>query len=89
MEPLRKMKGNKGVRGGQGYEGVRHDVKAVFSDWNFTPQLHLQFDPCKIRAGAFAFNPNLLIQDDFCPQKLSTPPFALAAAAGLRRCGGF
>jgi hypothetical protein len=31
MEAILQMEGNKGVRGGQGYEGVRHDVKTVFS----------------------------------------------------------
>jgi hypothetical protein len=31
VEALLQMDGNKGVRGGQGYEGVRRDVKTVFS----------------------------------------------------------
>lgn len=56
MELLRQVEGNKGVRGGQGYEGVRRNVKTVFFDYIFTPQLHLQFEPCKIRAEPFASN---------------------------------
>jgi hypothetical protein len=44
------MEGNKGVRGGQGYEGVRRSVETVFFHQIMNPLLHLQFDPCKIRA---------------------------------------
>ncbi len=46
------LEGNKGVRGGQGYEGVRRSVQRVFAA-NSESLLHLEFDPCKIRAEPF------------------------------------
>jgi hypothetical protein len=51
-----QLEGNNGVRGGQGYEGVRGDVKPGFFQRNVNPLLHLELETCKIRAEPFAFS---------------------------------
>jgi len=41
MEAMLQMEGNKGVRGGQGYEGVTQLLETVFFDRFMNPLLHL------------------------------------------------
>jgi hypothetical protein len=43
--------GNKRAGEGQGYEGVTHNPEIGFFAYFVNTLLHLQFSPCKIRAG--------------------------------------
>src|SRR5579872_3094913 len=77
--------GNKGVRGGQGYEGVSLAGKEVFRAF-CESLLHLELSPCKIRAEpVHSSSFKLLIQDDFYCPELRAPYAAAPAAPGLRR----